>query len=86
MEKLKTKLDIKRMENDIIKQISPGIEERIKFEVVKTITDALEEQFYPPEKMIKKEFIKKIENAEKEEGISFKNIEELKQHFADLNK
>jgi len=86
MEKFKNELDIKRIESDIIKKISPGIEERIKFEVVKTITDALEEQFYPPEEMIKKEFIKEIENAEKEEGISFKNVEELKQHFADLNK
>ena len=90
MEKLKSKhkIDIKQMERDIIKQISPGIEERIKFEVVNTITNALEEQFYPPEEMIKKEFIKEVEEASKRanEGKvkSFKNTKELNAFLENL--
>ncbi len=90
MEKLKSehKIDIKQMERDIIKQISPGIEERIKFEVVKTITDALEEQTYPPEEMIKKEFIKEVEEASKRAGEgkvkSFKNPKELNAFLENL--
>ncbi len=78
------KLDIKLLEREIIKQIAPKIEERIKFEVVKTITDALEEQFYPPEEMIREEFVKEIEEAEKEKGKVFSNKEELEQYLENM--
>jgi len=84
MEKLKTKLDIKRLESDIIKKISPRIEQMIKIEVVKTIADALEEPYYPPEKMIKKEFIKEVEEASKrvKEGKSeLLTFEELQEEW-----
>ena len=84
MEKLKTKLDIKRMESDIIKQIKPEIEQMIKIEVVKIVADALEEQFYPPEKMIKKEFIKEVEETSKsvKEGKSeLLTFEELQEEW-----
>ena len=88
MEKLKTKLDIKRIERDIIKQIRPELEQMIKIEVVRSITDALEESVYPPEKMIKKEFIKEVEEASKrvKEGKvkSFKNTEELNAFLENL--
>ncbi len=78
------KLDIKLLEREIIKQIAPKIEERIKFEVVKTITDALEEQLYPPEEMIREEFVKEIEEAEKEKGKVFSNKEELEQYLENM--
>ncbi len=78
------KLDIKLLEREIIKQIAPKIEERIKFEVVKTITDALEEQFYPPEEMIREECVKEIEEAEKEKGKVFSNKEELEQYLENM--
>jgi len=84
MEKLKTKLDIKRLESDIIKKISPRIEQMIKIEVVKTIADALEEPYYPSEKMIKKEFIKEVEEASKrvKEGKSeLLTFEELQEEW-----
>lgn len=74
------KLDIKLLERDIIKQITPKIEERIKFEVIKTITDALKEQFYPPEEMIREEFIKEVEEAEREKS-KLLNFEELQKEW-----
>lgn len=48
----------------------------------------MEEQFYPPEEMIKEEFIKETEEAEKrvKEGKSksFKNTEELNEFLEKL--
>ena len=82
--KTSQKLDIKLLERDIIKQIAPKIEERIKFEVVKTITDALEEQFYPPEEMIREKFVKEVKEAEKEKGKVFSNKEELEQYLENM--
>jgi len=69
-------------EENLIKKV----EERVKYKVVQGIIQALEEQFYPPEDMIREEFIKEVENAEKEHGKVFKNAEELKQYLKNLEK
>ena len=58
----------------------------MKYKVVPRIIHALEEQFYPPEDMIREEFIKEVENSEKEHGKVFKNAEELKQYLKNLEK
>jgi len=58
----------------------------VRYKVVQGIIQALEEQFYPPEDMIREEFIKEVENAEKEHGKVFKNVEELKQYLKNLEK
>ena len=69
-------------EEKLAERIIPEIEERIQYKVVRSIIDALEEQFYPPEEMFREEFIKSVEEAEKrvKEGkaTSFKDIDELK--------
>jgi hypothetical protein len=41
---------------------------------VRSIIDALEEQFYPPEEMLRDEFVKSVEEAEKESGRIFKEL------------
>lgn len=69
-------------EEKLIEVIIPEIEERIQYKIVRNIIDALEEQFYPPEEMIREEFIKSVEEAERrvKEGkaTSFKDVDELK--------
>jgi len=68
-------------EKELVERLVPRIEERIRYRVVRSITNALEEEFYPPEEMIREEFIKSVEEAEKrvKEGkaISFKDATAL---------
>ncbi len=71
-------------EEKLVEQIIPEIEERIQYKVVRSIIDALEEQFYPPEEMIREEFVKRIKEAEKEAGKVFKDKEELKAYLEGL--
>ncbi|NKQ39872.1 MAG: hypothetical protein HF967_10535 [Methanosarcinales archaeon] len=53
-------------DEQLVERLVPIIEERIKYRVVKSIINALEGQFYPPEEMIKEEFIKNIKAVEQE--------------------
>ena len=39
-------------EGQLVERLAPKIEERIRYKIVKSIIDALEEQFYPPEETI----------------------------------
>lgn len=68
-------------ERELIERLAPLIEERIRYKIVRSIIDALEEQFYPPEEMLRDEFIKSVEEAEKrvKEGKArfFKDADEL---------
>ena len=60
--------------------IAPMMDERIRYNAVRSIIDTLEVQCYPPEEMFREEFIKRVEEAEKrvKEGkvISFKDADE----------
>ncbi len=71
-------------EEELVERLAPRIEERIRYKIVRSIIDALEEQFYPPEEMIRKEFIKSVEEAEKESGRIFKDRKELKEYLESL--
>ena len=71
-------------EKQLVERLAPRIEERVRYRVVRSIIDALEEQFYPPEEMFREEFVKSIEEAEKESGRIFKDIEELKEYLESL--
>ena len=51
---------------------------------MRSIVDALEEEFYPPEEMFRDEFVKRVEEAEKEGGRVFKDQEELKEYLERL--
>jgi transcriptional regulator CtsR len=68
-------------EEQLMERLAPRIEERIRYKIVRSIIDALEEQFYPPEETFREEFIKSVEEAEKrvKEGKarSFKDANEL---------
>ena len=71
-------------EKQLVERLAPRIEERIRYRVVRSIIDALEEQFYPPEEMFREEFVKSVEEAEKESGRIFKDREELKEYLESL--
>lgn len=69
-------------EDEVIERLIPRIEERVTYKVIQGVIDALEEQFYPPEDMIRQEFIDEIHDADKRiergEGKSFNDRNELK--------
>ena len=71
-------------EQKLVERLAPIIEERIRYRIVQSIVDALEEQFYPPEEMLREEFVKRVEEAEKESGKVFKNVKELKEYLEGL--
>jgi len=52
-------------EEKLIEKMTPGIEEKVRYDVVQSIIGVLEEQFYPPEEMIREEVIKEIEEVAK---------------------
>ena len=52
-------------EAELVDRLAPMVEERIRYKVVRSIIDTLEEQCYPPEEMFREEFIKRVEEAEK---------------------
>lgn len=66
METANVYVNEKKLLKHITPKIEEKIEERLKYRIVQSIIDALEEQFYPPEGMIREEFIKEVEEAEKE--------------------
>ncbi|MFV9677654.1 MAG: DUF2683 family protein [Methanosarcinales archaeon] len=71
-------------EGELVERLAPLIEERIRYKIVRSIIDALEEQFYPPEEMFRAEFVKRVEEAEKrvKEGKSTRyNYDEFKKEF-----
>ncbi|MGB2728481.1 MAG: hypothetical protein WBD09_08385 [Halobacteriota archaeon] len=78
------KSDLNIEEEQIIERLVPRIEERIQHRIIQNIIDALEEQFYPPEEMIREEFIKSVEEAEKGRGKVFKDLKELKGYLESL--
>lgn len=87
---MKRKQMQKTKEEELADRIAPMVEKRIeariKHRIVQSIVDTLDEQFYPPEEMIKEEYVNKIKEAQKEEGLIFNNTEELKKHLEILEK
>jgi len=71
-------------EEELLEILVPRVESRISSKIVQRIIDALREELYPPEDMIREEFVNEIEEAETEEGITFKNINELESYLKGL--
>ena len=71
-------------EDELLERLVPKIESRISSKIVQRIIDALNEELYPSEDMIRKEFVIEIEKAEKEKGKTFKNIVELESYLKGL--
>ncbi|MBA7512274.1 hypothetical protein ES705_04278 [subsurface metagenome] len=71
-------------EGELVERLAPLIEERIRYKIVRSIIDALEEQFYPPEETFREEFVKRVEEAEKrvKEGKSKRySYDDFKKEF-----
>jgi len=74
-------------EEQLIEKITPRIEEKVRYDVVQSIIGVLEEQFYPPEEMIREEVIKEIEEVGKEVADGKSKVysyEEFKKQLTDL--
>lgn len=71
-------------EEELLKRLVPKVEERVASRIVQRIIDALKEELYPPEAMIREEFINEIEKAEKEKGKTFKSADELESYLKGL--
>lgn len=72
----------------IEKMVEERLESRITHKVVSAIIEKLEEDFYPPEEMIKKEFIKEVEEAEnrvKQGKCKTYSYQEFKSKFCEQN-
>jgi len=70
----------------LVDRLVPKVEERIKFHIMRDIINALEEEFYPPEYMIREDFIRSVEEAEEEikKGKSkVYSYEEFEKKFAE---
>ena len=75
-------------EDEMVERLIPRIEERVTYRVIQSVIDALEEQFYPPDEMIREELIDEILDSEKRiergKGKSLENSNELKRFLDDL--
>ena len=71
-------------EEELIARLAPKIEERIQYKIVKSIINILEEEFDPPEEMIRTDFIEAVRDAENEKGTTFKNTDELDAYLESL--
>jgi hypothetical protein len=69
-------------EEALVERLAPKIEERIRYKLVRSIIDALAEEFYPPEELLREDFVKRVEAAEQRvkagTARSFKDSNELK--------
>ena len=74
--------------DEMVERLIPRIEERVTYKVIQSVIDALEEQFYPPEEMIREELIDEIHDSEKRiergKGKTLENSNELKRFLDDL--
>ncbi|MGD0954252.1 MAG: hypothetical protein ABR985_17995 [Methanotrichaceae archaeon] len=59
-------MDLSDEERKLIERLAPVLEDSLKYKIVRSIIDALEEKSYPPEEMIQEDIIKNIEDAEKD--------------------
>jgi hypothetical protein len=68
-------------EEALVERLAPKIEERIRYKIVRSVIDALAEEFYPPEELLREDFVKRVEAAEERvkagKSRSFKDGNEL---------
>ncbi|HNX40375.1 MAG TPA: hypothetical protein PKK11_07295 [Methanothrix sp.] len=78
-------MEIGEEDKKLIERLAPMIEDSLRYKIVRSLIDALEETSYPPEEMIREDFIEEIKEAEKEikEGKSNRySIESFKEKFS----
>ena len=59
-------MELTEEERKIVERLAPALEEKLRYSIVRSLIEALEEQSYPPEELIRQEFIESIEEAEEE--------------------
>jgi lipoate-protein ligase A len=59
-------MEISEEDRKLIERLTPMLEDSLKYKIVRSLIDALEETSYPPEEMIQEDFIRDIKEAEKE--------------------
>ncbi len=77
-------MDLSEEEQMLVMKLAPVLENSLRYKIIRSIIDALEEQTYPPEDMFQEDFIRNIEEVEKEikEGGSRRcSHEEFKRKF-----
>ena len=57
-------MELSDEDRKLIERLAPVLEDSLKYKIVRSIIDALEETSYPPEEMIQEDFIRDIEEAE----------------------
>jgi hypothetical protein len=57
-------MELSDEDRKLIERLAPMLEDNLKYKIVRSIIDALEETSYPPEEMIQEDFIRDIEEAE----------------------
>jgi hypothetical protein len=76
--------DLSEEEQMLVMKLAPVLENSLRYKIIRSIIDALEEQTYPPEDMLQEDFIRSIQEAEAEvkEGKSQRySREEFKRKF-----
>lgn len=77
-------MDLSEEEQMLVTKLAPVLENSLRYKIIRSIIDALEEQTYPPEDMFLEDFISSVEEVEKEieEGKSRRySHEEFKRKF-----
>jgi hypothetical protein len=59
-------MEISEEERKLIEKLAPVLEESLRYKLVRSIIDALEEQTYPPEDTLRQDFINSVRRADKE--------------------
>ncbi|MBK7386866.1 MAG: hypothetical protein IPI63_09155 [Methanothrix sp.] len=59
-------MELSDEDRKLIERLAPILEDSLKYKIVRSLIDALEEASYPPEEMIQEDFIKKVLDAEKD--------------------
>ncbi len=57
-------MELSDEDRKLIERLVPMLEDSLKYKIVRSIIDALEETSYPPEEMMQEDFIRDIEEAE----------------------
>jgi hypothetical protein len=78
-------MELNEEDRKLIERLAPMIEDNLKYKIVRSIIDALEETSYPPEGMMQEAFLRNVEEAEKniKEGKSKRySYEAFKKQFS----
>lgn len=77
-------MELDEEERKLIERLAPVLEDSLKYKIVRSIIDALEETSYPPEETLREDFVRDVEEAERniEEGRSKRyTLDEFKRQF-----